>query len=276
MSRLAFCCSVVFSLSVFAIGNAAEPEPPKPASKDSVIVQFKMFDANEPTLEFHPDLARKPIILLRNLATRQEEMFLGDKDSDAAIKESTTRKGFYEVTLPKGRLINQMFIDVVEANTNPGAIIKVVTANDIVVYPGASKSITPFPVTAYIAQLNQYASLLNQIAAEFPGRKDEVRKSLAARYGKLLRNMQAGLDKVEYRPEQQDQKEAAKRTLDDVLRLYGLLPPVPPQQRMAQCGCYFEPQRMFCCCLYEGRWWCWTTSHRWLYWDNSQWVAAGT
>lgn len=237
MTRCVLRSAVAVSVMLAGRSWAADAPQAQGQSADSIVIQFKLFDANDPKIELHPDLTRKPIILLRNLATRTEELFLGDKDSDASVRESKDRKGFYEITLPKGRLINQMFIDVQEANTNPGAIIKVVTANNIVVYPGASNSLEQFGVAAYIAQLSQYASLLNQIEAEFPGRRAEVQAALRARYEGLLRNMERGLDHLLVRPEQQDQMAAATKTLNDVLQLYGLrTPPAPPQQ-VVICSC---------------------------------------
>ncbi len=229
--------SCIMALPMSAFAQTATPD----AKNDTIVIQFKIFDANRPTEELKPNLNRKPIILLRNLVTLDEELFLGNKDTEAAIVESKERKGFYEITLPKGRLINDMAIDVERANTNPGAIIKVVTANNIVVYPGASGSTEPFSINAYTAQLTRYSSLLAQLNEAFPARKDEIRTVLVGRYGQLLMNMKSVLDNGQVRYTDPSQAANARKVLEDTLVAYGLMQPTPkvqPQQQVVhyQCG----------------------------------------
>lgn len=224
--------SCLVALSSLAV---AQQPAPADAKKETIVIQFKIFDANRPTEELKPNLNRKPIILLRNLDTLDEELFLGNKDTDISIVESKERKGFYEIVLPKGRLINDMAIDVEQANTNPGAVIKVVTANNIVVYPGASSSVETFSMNAYAAQLGRYGSLLAQLTEAFPGRKDEIRGVLINRYGHLLMNMKGVLDNNQVRFTDPSQAASARKTLNETLVAYGLMAPeAPVRQQVAQ------------------------------------------
>lgn len=230
--------SFLLCLTALTQMTIAQEAPPQP-KKDTVVIQFKIFDANRPTEELKPNLRRKPIILLRNVNTLDEELFLGNKDSDISIVESKDRKGFYEIVLPKGRLVNDMAIDVEQSNTNPAALIKVVTANNIVVYPGASNSTESFSMNAYAAQLGRYGSLLSQLTEAFPTRKDEIRSVLAERYGPLLMNMKGVLDRNQVRFTDPSQSESARSALNETLIAYGLVAPPAKAAPSAQQIVYY-------------------------------------
>ena len=167
---------VVFALigpsSLYAIDNPSTA--PDANNKNEVVIQFRVFDANKPDNALHPDLTSRPVIFLRNLDTNKDELYLGNSKDDIRIVPSKDRKDFYEITLPKGRLINDLSIDVLEPNTNAAAIVKVVTANNIVVYPGASRSLEEFTFPAFAAQLGQYQKLMTELTDQFYDRRSEI------------------------------------------------------------------------------------------------------
>lgn len=246
-------CACFLILAVYSNAILAQVDPgPKVADKDSktVIVQFKIFDANKPTILFTPDLTRRPVVFLRNLQNNADELFLGTEDKPITIVPSKERAGFYEITLPRDRLINDMTIDLKEASTNFASITKIVTRDNVVVYPGASKSREDFTFTAYQAQLGRYDSLMTQLTEQFYDRREEIRKVLIERYGSNLTDMQYVLDsnKVSFaRPA--EQAPIARKTLNDVLVLYGITPSVPTPKPTPQ----IQQQIVYQQCFRRGR-----------------------
>ena len=223
-------CLTVFAILVVVLPVTLraqvemKTEPPK---KTEVIIQFKVFDANDPGKQYHPDLSSRPIIFLRNLQTKKDEVYLGTSDKDIAIVQSKTREGFYEITLPAGRLINDLAIDLIEPNTNAAAIIKVVTANDIVTYPGASTSAETFAFTPYVAQLGVYRNLMTELLDQFPDRRVEIAGVLEKRFSGRLVKMQDVLDERRVTFAALGQDVTARKVLNDVLELYEILPSHP-------------------------------------------------
>jgi hypothetical protein len=213
-------------VSATASGLAQDNTPP------TIVVQFKIFDANKPNAELQPDLERRPIILLRDLETKAEELFLGNKFGDIVVTASKDRTGFYEVILPKGRLISEMSIEVAHANTNPAVLSRMITSGDIVVYLAASSSLVDCTLSAYVAQLNRYKSLITQLVDQFPDRSEVVREVLRERYGGSLLNMKTTLEEdrvFTVGPQQErtklstEQSASARRSLNEVLVAYGLI-----------------------------------------------------
>jgi len=155
-----------------------------------------------------------------------------------AVEISRSEKeGLDELKVSKGWLIEQLLIQIndPEKEYNPAILTKVVSAADMTVYPGASKSTDPFAFQAYQAQMGAYRTLLLQLLEEVnPLIRERVRDDLRAAFGNQLRNM-GNLDRrlANAKP---DELKTARKLRNEVLKLYGLAPVEPdePENTIAE------------------------------------------
>lgn len=151
--RLAVALSAVIALTCHA--DIAEAQ-----DKGQVTVKFKIFDTNEPTKRLNP--VPQAIAFLRNPVTLK-----GDLQERVNITRPM-KDGLDELKVSKGWLIERLVIDVddPEKDYNFAAITKVISAADMTIYPGASRSTDRFAFQAYIAQMGAYRALLAEVLEE--------------------------------------------------------------------------------------------------------------
>jgi hypothetical protein len=193
-------------------------------------IQFKIFDADDATVELTP--VKKATIQYRSKVVRQPDIKF-----DLAVSERDA-KGLYSVEVEKGWLIDRLVIRSTKANTNPAVVTKIVTANNMVVYPGASDSTEEFKFQNYMAQLGTYRDLYVQFVDEVSAdRREGNRKNLRDAFTTQLENM-ANL-KARIPAATPEQLPAAQKLLDEVLVAYGL------RQKRIDCPpvtfIYYEP-----------------------------------
>lgn len=192
--------------------------PANAQDKDEIVVKLKLFDSNEPNIELIP---KSTIVHLRDRVTGQPQL-----RRDVALTASPDQKGFYQVLLPKNRLIETFVISVSAAsgtNYNPAVLSKIVTANDMVVYPGASNPGDSFGFSAYVGQLTIYKTILSHLLDEFgETQEDVIRKELKDTYTEQLKVMEQAEAKGKLSALKPEQLETARKVLDETLKLYGL------------------------------------------------------
>jgi hypothetical protein len=196
-------------------------------AQEKIAVKFKIFDTNVPTKALDP--VRKANIFVRDPVTKKPT-FLDAED----VKELADK--FFEVRVAKGWLVEQMVIYVndPQKDYNPAFLTKVVSAADMLVYPGASKSTDEFAFQAFLAQMSAYRAFLAQLLDEVePSLHERVRTNLRTAFETQLRNM-GDIDRRLPRAKVEERNAAAKLR-DEVFRLYGLLPPEQPAEQIVEC-----------------------------------------
>lgn len=199
---------VCFSMCDIASGQNAQ----KPADATKIGIRVKVFDADRPTIPLTPLAAfgyYRP-------GEGQEPLFLDD------LKFEAQDKGFYQVTVPKSILLERLVITVAESSYNPAVLTKVVTANEMVVYLGASDSQGVFSFQGYRGQLQTYAALYAELVEDLRLASQDQLKSMFG--GKLLAMPEAD-DSVRLPGLDARQRDVARGLRIDVLRLFGYLPP---------------------------------------------------
>jgi hypothetical protein len=101
-------------------------------------------------------------------------------------------------------------------------VTKLVTANNMIIYPGASEPGDRFSFQGYIAQLSAYKSILSQLIDEFGSQKDLILKEMKASFGKQLEEMAEAEAKGRLSDFTPEQMTSARKLLAEVLTLYGL------------------------------------------------------
>jgi hypothetical protein len=202
------------------LSGPAIAQPP-----EEITIKLKVFDSNKPKTELVP---RNAIIFLRNPLDNQPE-YVGDR----ALEAIPTEKGFYQLKLPKGRLIERIAIQIDSVSGtgyNAAEIKKIVTANDMTIYPGASDPGDTFSFQAYMGQLDSYRGIFNDLIETFDqDRGVAIRKQLKDGFGPLIEKMALAESEgrlLKFTPEQ---LKTAREATDSLLRLYGLRPEKKPE-----------------------------------------------
>jgi hypothetical protein len=230
-------------LAVSAVGGTLakgqeDKKDEKKAKDGKILVYFKVFDANDPKSD-PLKLTGKAVLSVRNQATKKTQ-FKGDVPVTGPIMEADdkTHKDFYSVELDKGDLVEHLIIFVQGTKYSPADMVKIVTKDQMTLYPGASSSLDRFGFTAYMNQLNTYRAIMTDLLDEFPAERTQIRQVLSAAFRTQLTNMAQAADE---RPNQVAPNEnirlltddageiaAARKLADDVLKLYGLRAPDAP------------------------------------------------
>lgn len=203
-----------FTIGNFALGqDAPKPEgEAKKADETKIGIRVKVFDADRPTVALTPLAAYgyyRP-------GEAQEPLFLDD------LKFEAQEKGFYLVTVPRGILLERLVIEVRERNYNPAVLTKVVTANEMVVYPGASDSQGVFSFQGYKGQLQTYAALYTELVEDLRLVSPE---DIRGMFGTKILAMPEADDLQRLPGLDPRQRDFARQLRTDLLRLYGYLPP---------------------------------------------------
>lgn len=204
----------------------------KPAAAE-VTVNFKIFDTNEPTRQLTP--AKRAIVYARDRQTLKAFAL-----AEPPIK-GPSKDGFYEVRVQKGWLVEQLEISVVDGDKdyNPAVLTKVITSADMIVYPGASKSTDQFSFQEYLAQMGTYRALLAQLIEEADEPEKERRRTILREGFRTQLTRMADLEARLISADPEERK-AAKKLANEVLKLYGLPyeeEPAPPPAYLLVCPC---------------------------------------
>jgi uncharacterized protein (TIGR03000 family) len=187
--------------------NAQKPE--------TVGVRFKVFDSNAPTKVLKP--VNQAINFVRDPVTKKPQLL------EAVAITGPDKDGFYQLKVSKGWLIEQLVIQIddPEKDYNPAIITKVVSAADMTLYPGASRSTDAFGIQAYLAQLGAYKTLMAELLDIVPeASRPQVRDNLKKAFQSQLLSM-AKLD--ERLPDvKAEDLVAARKLLNQVFEAYGL------------------------------------------------------
>lgn len=186
-------------------------ETPK-ADATKIGIRVKLFDADRPTVALTPRFAfgyYRP-------GEGEEPQYLRD------LKFEPQEKGFYLVTVPKGILLERLVITVQEPNYNAAVLTKVVTANEMVVYPGASDSKGVFSFQGFKGQLQTYAALYAELVEDL---RLATPEDVRGMFGNQILSMPEADDLVRLPGLDARQREVARKLRADVLRTYGYLPP---------------------------------------------------
>lgn len=223
-------------LLVVPISLSAQEKPDNPTD---VVVRFKIFDTNKPTKQLTP--AKRAIVYARDPGTLKAFPL-----SEPKIK-GPDKDLFYEVSIPKGWLIEQLEITIVdgEKDYNPAVITKIVSAANMNVYPGASRSTDEFSFQAYIAQLGTYRALIGQLIEEVDDVEKERRRGVLR---EEFRDQLKRMAEVEKRLKSAtpNEKLTAQKLADEVLELYGLSSPKVPES-IPQIYYPLQPYPKPCC-----------------------------
>lgn len=191
-------------------GARAQDEKPK-----ALKIEFKVFPANEP--------AGKPLEVLELATIHYRSKIDGLPDSKFDLPVAgPDAKGFYSVEIAPGLLIDNLVIRP-KGLPNVAVVTKLVTANNMVLYPGASDSKDKFKFPTYMSQMGVYRNLYREFVEDFPvPQQERNRAGLLAAFRPQLENM-ADLDGR--LPEATDTERAsAKKLRDEVISLYFNLP----------------------------------------------------
>jgi hypothetical protein len=166
---------------------------------------------------------RAAIGFVRNLGNNQPEFIPGLRITPPTTGDD---QGFYVLTLPKSRLIEQLAITVDSVsgtNYNPAVIAKVVTSADMTIYPGALKPNDQFSVQAYNAQLSTYQSIHSQLIDQFgEPERARIQQILRNQFGQQLLDMARAETEGRLRGFSQEQLATSRTLLKKVLVMYGL------------------------------------------------------
>lgn len=206
---------VCFAWGGIALGqNAQSPtgDTAKKPDESRIGIRVKVFDADRPAVPLTPLAAFGYYRPGEGL----EPLFLDD------LKFEAQDKGFYQVTVPKSILLERLVITVAERNYNPAVLTKIVTANEMVVYLGASDSQGVFSFQGYKGQLQTYAALYAELVEDL---RLASQGQLREMFGSKILAMPEADDLVRLPGLDARQRDVARRVRTEVLRLFGYLPP---------------------------------------------------
>jgi hypothetical protein len=214
---LGLICGIAYCL--FLCHNEARAQEEAKAFK----IEFKVFPANSPTAA--------PLLPFDTATIHYRNKVEGQPDFKFNLPVAgPDDKGFYSIPVQEGWLIDNLVIRVKGA-VNPAVVTKLVTRQNMVIYPGASDSGEEFKFPAYMTQMGTYRSLYREFIEDAPAEIREVnRASLLAAFRTQLENMAKVNDRLpKAKPEE---LAAASKLKDEVIRLYFALPDaqvqVPP------------------------------------------------
>ncbi len=203
MSRL-----MIFGLLV---GFASVPDAYSQDTASEVTLRFKVFDANKPDVQLTPI---NGILFLRDRVTLKPER-------RTRVTFGEPKNGFSELKIKKGKLIEQLVINI--PGFNPAVIAKTVTAADIQVFPGASAPDETFSFPAFLGQLGAYKSLYNIFENELgETRREEIKSLLREDFGEQLLIMATAERNGKLIAFTPGQMQKARKAVKEVLTLYGL------------------------------------------------------
>src|SRR5215207_6396539 len=120
-----------------AAGERAVGQPPAAPLPTNVTIQFRVFDAFNPGREFTP--ADEGQIILRNReGLRNEELTV--RITPVPPVPGQKKETLYQITVLRGKVIDELLIPIAGVQTNPAILTKLVTVQDMTLYPGASVS----------------------------------------------------------------------------------------------------------------------------------------
>jgi hypothetical protein len=218
---------VAASCGVLAIINSTRIAQAQPAT-DEVTLQFKVYLANKP--EDPPlDVADFGTIEYRN-----KNLDLPNIKFDLPIKHSADKTN--EITVKKGVLIEQLVVQVLRPDTNPAVVTKLVTADKMTLFPGASGAKEEFSIFSYLAQVNTYRGIFIEFVEQVPAdQREGNRSNLLKAFGRQLEDMS---DVNARLPKASDgEKAKALKAITEVVRLYKNIPE-PPQPKCCVPYCY--------------------------------------
>lgn len=230
LRRALLLVTVTVTTAVAGQGGATGQEPKE------VVIKFKVFDANKTKNPVPLKPAATANVFVRNPFNNKAQFLQSVK----VTGPNDPKDGFYEMKISRGPsvedvwLVEQLVIEIddPQKDYNPAIITKVVSADSMTLYPGASDSKDKFSFSSYVAQLSAYRALCAELLEE-EGLAAEDRRQrlefLQRGFGKQLRQM----EEVSRDPERLLTRKAteitvAQQSVREVLKLYELLPPEPP------------------------------------------------
>lgn len=188
--------------------ETAEAQEAKPKTFK---IEFKVFPANNPTGSSLPAFDRATIHYRNKVESLPDFKFnLPVVGPDA--------RGFYSVTVDEGWLVDNLVIRL-KGVVNPAVITKLVTRDNMILYPGASESGEKFKFPAYMTQMGTYRSLFREFVEEAQLDLREVnRLALLDAFKPQLEKMAQVRDRLPDATE--EQIATATKLVNEVVRLY--------------------------------------------------------
>jgi hypothetical protein len=216
-------CMAVLSCALAAAQEKKDEEKDKDKEKNKIEIKFKLFDTNKPdsVTAIRPKV--KAVMVRRDQKTKRQAF---PEEVDVA----PAGNDFWRVLIDKDVLIERLTIEVEDVRYSPADITKIITRAPTVLYPGVSDSEDQFHFSAYIAQMTTYKSILSQLFSALPDRREAIRNLYARKFTSQLRNLElVPVTRGRLLDATPEDREAALKLADEVLKLYGLRPEEPPQ-----------------------------------------------
>jgi hypothetical protein len=214
----------------------------QPTPSTTIGIKVKLFDADRPSRAVTPLMAYGYYRPGEGIEAQFLDNLIFEKQEN----------GFYLVTVPRGILLERLVIDVQEPGYNEAVLTKIVTANDMIVYPGASDSGGIFNFQGYKNQMATYAALYSELVEDL---RLVTPEHIRALYGSQILAMPAADDLARLPGLDSRQRAFARELRRDVLQQYGFLPAEKRAVHVAGCA----PVRRYCvplrrgCCMVR---WC--------------------
>jgi hypothetical protein len=199
------------------------------AADATITLQIKVFNSNKADEQVVPTEAEIYVRKAGSVTSDfYDRMSLGMKDA----------KEFYPIQLPKGVFIERIAILTERGGVvfNTATITHVVTADNMVMYPGASNPLEKFNFSAYVSQLGTYRDMFTELVDQYgEAQRGAIRAFLEPKVGKQVKQMAAAISEGRLALDKDEkaaagQRAGAQKLADDVVELYYPGTKKPPQE----------------------------------------------
>lgn len=220
----------MISVAILSLCSSLFAQQPE-RDPNTIEIRVKLFNADRPAEPLTPRL----IFAYRRPAEGEEPVLLNQDQ----LKIKPVENNFYVLTVPKGLLLERIVFLVQESQFNVAVLTKVVTANDMVVYPGASDSGGEFSFHGYKGQMALYGALYDELVEDLRMLNHQQIREM---FGSQILAMPNAYDYRRLPNLDPRQRQVLHQLHQNVLRTYGYIAEPPKMRPSPKPPVYYPAQ----------------------------------